>query len=495
MEVRGRDLRLPDTLRPAPPGPLSLDCTVGAVRGELTIRELRVDSPALKASAAGEWRKTPVLLRVIRGDEDLLQGEISVEGSIDGEEIGWIARGLDFLRSAEGGLEGNFSVKGPIASPVLRAEADLEDLGFRLRGAPPASEVNGRITFEEGTLRVPSLKGDLGGAPFEVEGTVSGVGGGDPEFDASLRGDGVLLYRDEGIRVRADADLSARGPLSKLGIGGSVMLTESRYVKKIDILGSVGGHKAPTVERSGTIFSFRDPPLRDLQFDLRIGTKDPFIIRNQFIRASISPDLRLKGTGEEPVLVGQVNIDSYRAQLPMGVMTGERGIVAFLEGEPGRPWLEIRGEARMMGYDITMQVTDFADDPKIVFSSSPPLPGDEILLMVLAGTPPRSADKQVAASTGAALSVFLARGFLGRWFGGSGDETEESIMERLETEVGRDITESGDPTIDSRLRLRENLLWEGSTLYMTSGKDRYDDFNYGFRFTIELGGGEEGKEE
>ena len=30
---------------------------------------------------------------------------------------------------------------------------------------------------------------------------------------------------------------------------------------------------------------------------------------------------------------------------------------------------------------------------------------------------------------------------------------------------------------------------------MTSGRDRYDDFNYGFRFTIDIGNGGDEKDE
>ena len=420
------------------------------------------------------------------GKRRLLQGDVSLEGTLEASEISWLSRGVDALRSADGALKAAFSLAGPVGGPDVTVKADLDDLGIRLRGAPPMSDISGKLSLEGGTLTIPGLEGDLGGSPFELSGTLAGIGGEELDFDLKLTGKALLLYRDEGVRVRADTDLAARGPLTKLGISGSVMITESHYVKKIDLLGSVGGHKAPKVKGKGLLFSFRDPPLRDLVFDLKLGTKDPFLVKNQFIKAEVSPDLHLGGTGEEPVLLGKVNIDTYRAQLPTGILRGEDGLVAFLEGEPGRPWLEVQGDARTMGYDVTMQVTGFADDPKIIFSSSPPLPGDEVLLMVLAGTPPKSSDNPAAASTGAALSIFLARSFLSRFFGGDSDAADDMILDRLETQVGRNITESGDPTIDTQLLLREGFLLKGGSLYLTGEKDRYDDFNYGVRFGIDF---------
>jgi translocation and assembly module TamB len=138
-----------------------------------------------------------------------------------------------------------------------------------------------------------------------------------------------------------------------------------------------------------------------------------------------------------------------------------------------------------MGYDITMRVDGFYDEPKITLSSSPPVPDAELLLLVLTGTPPASGEVEAAGAAGSAIAVFLGRGFLGRFFGG-GEEAEDMIMDRFETQFGRDITESGDPTIDTQFRLTEDILWKGGTLYLTSEKDRYDDFNYGVRFLVTI---------
>ena len=139
----------------------------------------------------------------------------------------------------------------------------------------------------------------------------------------------------------------------------------------------------------------------------------------------------------------------------------------------------------MMGYDINMRVDGFYDEPKMTFSSTPPVSDAELLLLVLTGTPPSSGDVEAAGSAGSAIAVFLGRGFLGRFFGG-GEEAEDMIMDRFETQFGRDITESGDPTIDMTFRMTEDILWKGGTLYLTSEKDRYDDLNYGVRFLVQI---------
>jgi translocation and assembly module TamB len=291
--------------------------------------------------------------------------------------------------------------------------------------------------------------------------------------------------------VRSDVDLTARGPLSKLTLAGDLLLTDSRFVKNIDVLGSLGGERPPPIEGKGGLFSFRDPPLRDLVFDLRIKTGEPFLVRNQYVRGTFRPDLTLTGTGEQPLLLGEVKIDPFRLNLPTGVLKTDPGTVAFLASDPDRPRIDVRGSTRLIGYDIIVKVEGFLDDMRVILSSLPALPDDELLLLLLTGTPPASGDQEASASAaGAAMAVFLGRSFFARYFG-SEEGANEMIQDRFETFIGRDISEKGDMTIDSTFRLKEEVFRKGDTLYIVGEKDKYDDVNYGVRLIVEFQDDEE----
>jgi len=293
------------------------------------------------------------------------------------------------------------------------------------------------------------------------------------------------------MRVRSEVDLTARGRLSKLTFAGDLLLTDSRFVKNIDVLGSVGGERPPPIEGKGGLFSFRDPPLRDLVFDLRLKTGEPFLVRNQYVRSTFRPDLTLTGTGEQPLLLGEVKVDPSRLCLPTGVLRTARGTVAFLASDPDRPRIDVRGSTRLIGYDIVVKVEGFLDDPRFILSSLPSLPDDELLLLLLTGTPPASGDQEAsAAAAGGALAVFLGRSFFARYFG-SEEGSGEMIQDRLETFIGREITEKGDMTVESTFQLKKEVFWKGDTLYVVGEKDKYDDINYGVRLTVEFHGDEE----
>jgi len=97
-------------------------------------------------------------------------------------------------------------------------------------------------------------------------------------------------------------------------------------------------------------------------------------VRNNLVRGSIRPDLQLTGTGETPLLVGKVFVESTRLYLPAGRMQLETGLVRFEKTDPDRPRLDLIGTSTMLGYDITAVIDGPYDEPVITLSSIPLCP-------------------------------------------------------------------------------------------------------------------------
>jgi translocation and assembly module TamB len=493
VALEAGDLILPDRLKAAPPGPFTVSMKGSWAGSDVLLDTFRVDSEDLTVEAAGNWRGAPAPGALLRGEGARLAGDVVLEAGLDAPDLAWIAGAVAGFRQAGGSVTGSLKASGPVTDPDVSASLEIKGGEVSFTGVPLLSSLDGSLVFAGKKLTLHDVAGELGGSPMQLEGSVSFGDDWEPAFDLHIAGERLLLYRDQGVRVRADTEMSFTGPLAELAIAGTVSVVDSFFSRNIDLLGSIGGQKRPPVSGKGMLFSFRDPPLRDLRFNVALKAVDPFLIRNQFLRASVRPDLVLKGTGVSPVLAGRVFIDPSRLFLPAGTLRTEKGAISFREQAPDRPWIDLEGTTRLMGYDISMNITGFADDPRITLSSLPPLPNDELLLLVLLGTPPASGETEVAGSAGTALAVFLGRGFLNRFFG-SGAETEEMILDRFETTIGRDITDTGEPTVESTFRLGEGFLWEGDTLFLTGEKDRYDEVNYGVRLTVEFRDKEKGDE-
>ena len=65
-----------------------------------------------------------------------------------------------------------------------------------------------------------------------------------------------------------------------------------------------------------------------------------------------------------------------------------QGSVRLTEADPYSPEIYLRATGRRYGYDLTMEVDGAATQPDIVFTSSPALDSEQVLLMVMTGASP-----------------------------------------------------------------------------------------------------------
>ena len=156
-----------------------------------------------------------------------------------------------------------------------------------------------------------------------------------------------------------------------------------------------------------------------------------------------------------------------------------------MESKPDRPELDLVARSQLLGYDINLITRGPLDDLVITLSSSPPLSNEDLMLLLLTGQPPRedmAAGTQGTASTN--VMIYLGRDFLNRWLDDESGASDETIFDRFDLDFGRDVTKSGDQTVESSFRLSEEITGKGRIYYLTGEKDRYDAYNYGVRLVF-----------
>jgi translocation and assembly module TamB len=385
-----------------------------------------------------------------------------------------------------GRLEAQGTLKGPITSPAADAVIKLTDAEFAPDfDMPSLRGLNLEAAVKPEALNVRSLTGELGGAPFELSGSWKLSAGSGPETDLRLHGENLLLYRSESLRLRANTDLTLKGPLERLELAGEVAVTDGRFSKNFGALEGFAAASKSGSAKGFQLFSIQEPPLRDMRFNVRMTAKKPFLLRNNLLRGSVRPNLVLAGTGEIPLLTGNVYVESTRLYLPAGHLQLESGLVRFDKADPDRPLLDLIGTATMLGYDITAVIQGPYDEPVITLSSIPPLPNEDLLMLLLAGQPPKSSTaRSNATRQGLNVAVFLGRDLLTRMSDDDEAEGFESILDRFDVEVGRAITRKGEDTIHSQFRLADDVLVGGDSLYLTGERDYFDYYNGGIKLVF-----------
>ena len=481
--VKAEGIEPPETLREYMDSAVDFSCDIAALGGSIVLQEASLDSSAYSAQATGSWRHGISVKELLQNRKVELEGEVAADATVKLKNFNFLRKNLPWIRRLEGDMQGELHLAGPITNPSLQGSFFLKDGELRHTfNFPMLSEVNLHGVFDEHSLTISNMQAEVGGSPVNLSGNVNK----DKESIAvNLHVDGknLLLFRNNDMRMRGDVQLDVSGPLEHLFIKGTTGMTGGYYTRNIDFLGKFGSSAVPVSEGVSFLFSFPDPPLKDATFDIKITTIEPFRIRNNLIRGILRPELSLKGTGELPFLVGTVYIGPSRVLLPSGRLQIQSGLIRFPAGEPDRPQLDLLANSKVLGYDINVVTQGPLDDPVITLSSSPSLPNDDLLLLLLTGQPPK---EESVTSTGLGrgatnVMVYLGRDFLNKWLEDESGTSDETILDRFELDYGRAVTKSGEQTIESTFRLSEQTTEKKKVYYLSGEKDRYDAYNYGFK--------------
>jgi autotransporter translocation and assembly factor TamB len=483
---KSRGLNDPPRLKSMPPGPIDVEGNIRLAGKKLVVESIQINSPKLTFANHGEWSGMPALTELFQGKTAKPTGNVDMKGKLSIPDLSWLAENNPSLRRVSGRLEADVTMKGPISDPAVDAVVRLTDGELRPdMDVPSLQALNLNAVVTPTGARLQTFTGELGGAPFQMTGSVMRNNDSGADADLRLQGENLLLYRSEGLKVRADMDLSVKGPVKRLVVAGAVAITDGRLVKYFDLLGTLKGSSKPKTDMGLQLFSIQKPPLSDMVFDVRLTSKKPFMIRNNLVRGAVRPELKLTGTGKIPVLVGEVYLDPTRISLPAGSLLFESGVVRFDPNRPDRPTLDLVGTSKMLGYDVTMLVEGPFDEPVVTLSSVPPLSNQELLLLLIAGQQPSSTgDAQASQRQSMNVAVFLGKDLMARWFGSDSVEASESILDRFEIGVGRAVTRSGEETIDAQFRIADGVLRDGDKLYLTGEKDMFDFYNAGLKIVF-----------
>jgi hypothetical protein len=427
------------------------------------IRQRDIKPLTVNASAPLDIAK----LRTDPGSVRTLPIEASVK--LPASSLAFVPRLVPAVAKLDGTVAANVEVRGTVDAPRLDGEVVLQAKSLRManRTLPPVSNFASKISFTGDAATLREFRGETGGGSFNLAGGVKLAGAAPPVFDLRLRSDKVLVLREESITVRADTDVALAGRLNSARVSGTVFVTQGRFTKDVDLLPlSLPGRPRPQarVVAPPRKVSFPDPPLRDWKFDVAIKTreKDPFLVRGNVARGSVSLDLRLGGSGLDPFLTGSARIDEFRAELPASRLEITRGLVTFAQDEPFEPRLDIQGLTRVGRTTVNVAVSGPSSAPKLELDSEPPLPEREILALLATG----ATTSEIGSNT-AALASKAALLTVKRWWRKTvkrdepaGDDAP-SPLDRFELDVGSVDPRTGRPDVTGTFRISDQLFFLG----------------------------------
>lgn len=446
-------------------GPIELRLTGDANAVTLQRFSVAVEGQQINVEAnlplAGNWGK-------LRADPwSYWQDKAELHLEIPDAEVAPFVRFAPQLLAAKGRVQADVRLS---PGGEMHGTVRLSGLATRpIGGVGVLQDLAANLTLAGRTVAVESVSGQAGGQAVKISGKVELPGHGQPRYNLRMTGDNLPFVRSMGLLVRGNLDLTLttpeRGPPA---IAGDVVLRDSLFFSDVRAL-IPGGPRGPT--QRPPYFAVEVEPFRAWTLDVSVKGDHFLRLRTPIFNGVASTRLQLKGTLGVPLLTGEATIDRGQVRLPFATFDVEQGRVALADEPPFEPRLEITATARRYDYDLRMEVTGTASAPNLVFSSSPPLESEQVLLMVMAGDVPNQSITFSQGQRAARLGAYVGQSLFST-FGGDSD-----LSDRLMISSGDDVSLQGRETYSIEYRLNDR--WS-----LTGEYDEYDEYNAGLKWRV-----------
>jgi hypothetical protein len=308
-------------------------------------------------------------------------------------------------KGAKGRLNYLGEVRGPRSAPRIDGVVDLQGPLMPLPGfAHALTDYTGLAFIKEGRVTVRSFQGKLGGGDIHGAGTIDVGAKGIEAIDVRLDGTNMLLSPLARTRAMTNgwARLikDARSFVLEGELDASMLSWRREVTEKIAFSSAPSG---PAPQEKG----FFD----DLALNLRLRAGGNAWMENSLGRINGKFDLTVTGNVRSPVLVGDIEAIDGEIYFQDRKFRVVRGRLSFFNPASVEPFLDFRGETFVKDYRVTFALNGLVDSLKPEFTSSPPLPPEDVLALLALGEAFRrtySYDTTTRLSTASLLSFQIA---------------------------------------------------------------------------------------
>ena len=318
------------------------------------------------------------------------EGRISVDLNVPSADLATLRPILPNVRRLAGHLSGDLSVTGTISAPSLYGRLALSDGQLEVSPyLPVVSKATGALVIAGERADIEELTGELGGGSFEIWGGVSLKDVLEPYFDFFFTGTRVDLTRLPWLQLKANCTLHATGDFRAGLFKGDVRLLDGRFSRRLEVIPILVGSASDDD-------SFRPPrfdgvfprPINRWRLEVSLTNDSSFLFSGTSPAGEILAELRLTGTLEYPLPLGQIKLRDVRAFLPFTTLTIPDGYVDFVEASPWVPRIDIHGTARALDYDVQLYAFGTLSAPRLILRSDPSLPQGSLIQLLTTGMVP-----------------------------------------------------------------------------------------------------------
>lgn len=299
------------------------------------------------------------------------------------------------LQSIEGALSFSGAASGTFADPALSGSVTIAD------GAYTELSTGLSIVDIDATARA-----DAAASRSRIEFTAAGAGAGQtgktitakgavtlgdsPNLSSTITLAGARLSAGPITEADASGEITLSGPFKDLRAEGDIAIRrldaqvitpETTGLVDIDVV-AVNGDSAPTKRAAAP------PAPAAVSYRIRIKGDDRIFVRGRGLTSEWRADAEIIGRADKPIVLGTMTMKSGEIIFAGRRFEMTRGEIAFDRLSPNDPSLDIRADRETgSGTTAAIVITGRSRTPKIALQSSPVLPPEDVMALVLFDKP------------------------------------------------------------------------------------------------------------
>jgi translocation and assembly module TamB len=308
---------------------------------------------------------------------------------------------------ASGASVVDMTVRGPLTEPQIDGRLQLEKASLFLRDFPNGvDQANGLILFDRNRANVQNLTAVTGGGSVAFEGgSFVGFRGAALVYSLRASAKNVRYRTPDGLSVTMSGNVNLIGTSESSVLSGTVTIDRASFNPRTDV-GSLLANTDKPVSLSGTPNEY----FRGVQFDINILSSRSLEVQTSLTRnIQAEANLRLRGTPELPMVLGNVTVNSGEIEFFGNKYTINRGEVNFNNPAKIEPIIDMDLETRERGIVVDIRFSGPLNKLNFSYRSDPPLETNDIIALLAVGRTPSTSGPLASTQTGQSAN-YIATG-------------------------------------------------------------------------------------
>jgi len=303
----------------------------------------------------------------------------TVAGGVNLRLVRGLLPGLD----AQGRTDVNVSIGGTISRPVVTGQASVRGASANYTDFPVGlSKVNGNFVFNRSQLLFDRVTAESGGGQLSLSGSVT-YGEGPLRYEVTATTSTVRIRYPEGMSWLAGGTLRFSGTTTAALLSGRVQVDRLLFAQGVDITSFFSSAASQVSSSAPTTSTF----LQNLAFDVQGQTSPGAQIEWTGAHIEVDGNVRLRGTWDRPVLLGDVHLLSGEMPFRGNTFQLTRGDINFANPFRLDPVLDVELTSTISQYQVTIDFSGPADRLTMNYRSDPPLSDTDIVALLALGSP------------------------------------------------------------------------------------------------------------